>query len=156
MLALSLCIALAVMLALGVNRSIKPNVGATVLLAPVGVAATQANLTLYFDTQGYNSLMLVFAAGALTGAGAIAPGVVESDDHTTWTTVDPTQLDWSGSVGPNNANPAATGFTAGQTVRVGYLGNKRYVTGALTLLSGTSAIVGVTAIPGEPSQLPLS
>lgn len=151
---ITMCVAMAFCGALMVNRSLKPNIKETLILAPVAVSATQANTTLFIDTQGCNSAMLTFTCGAITGAAVIVPGVVDSPDGTTWTVVDPTLLDWGGTVGPNNANPYTAGFTAGVAIRVGYLGQNRYVGASLTLVSGTSAIIGIVGYKSDLTILP--
>lgn len=99
------------------------------------------------DTQGYESLEFILQAGVIT-AGVVSPVLNDGDDS-----------------GLSDAAAVAAAFrlgaltvldTSNTTVRVGYVGKKRYV--RLSALSATSAnlLAGAVAVLSNPRSAPVA
>src|SRR3954453_22608814 len=96
-------------------RDIVSNFGVSQAVAPAVLTAT--NTSAGIDLNGFNAAAVVINTGALVGAAVFVPKLQESDDNSTFTDVVAADL-----VGTFPAQLAATSI-----IKVGYIGNKRYV-----------------------------
>jgi hypothetical protein len=99
-------------------------------------AATGATI----DTQGYMSVGFVVSVDAITD-GTHTVKVQESDDGTSWSDVDPSQLDG-----------AFVALTANSVQYAFYTGYKRYVRGASSSTGTTGAGFSMIGLLGRPNH----
>jgi hypothetical protein len=127
-------------------RDLKSSIKPVQSLVPISRNAA-ANGT-GVDTLGYNSASVVFSAGAIGGTASptFTFELQESDDNSTFTAV--------AAADRRGTNPVVT--TANVIAQVGYIGNKRYIRGALKTVAGTSPTLdcGASVILGHPSVAP--
>jgi hypothetical protein len=123
-------------------RDLYSNIGVVEVLAPAVQTATVA--TTGVDVEGFEGLVFNIETGALVGSAEFSVTLNDSPDNSTWTAVDSSLYD-------SNA-PAI--LAADTSYKVGYRGWQRYVQAVLTLASGTSLVIGVTAIKGFPHFRP--
>lgn len=128
-------------------RDIVHNLKAAIAVAPAARSASVDGPAV--DLKGFDSVALVVATGAVTGAGNMTVKLQESD---TTTAGDFTDVAAEHLQGTGLANP----LTADSTTKIGYRGFKRYLRAVLTLNSGTSVTVGATFILGHASERPVA
>ncbi|AJE47181.1 hypothetical protein [Celeribacter indicus] len=114
-------------------RDLYNNIVTLPALAPAvhTAAATGAGI----DTARSRSAAFVVSTGAVVGSADFGVSLQESDDGTSWKSVDAAQV---------QSNAPAT-LEADSAYRLGYLGSKRYVRLALTRAGGTSLALGAVA-----------
>ncbi|RWB65658.1 hypothetical protein [Mesorhizobium sp.] len=128
-------------------RDLYNDLGFSQSLAPAARNAS-ANGT-GVDTNGYSGAVFVISAGAWTD-GTHTFDMQESDDNTTFTSVDAGQLQGSEPV-------VSSAPTASKVYKVGYLGTKRYVRVAVTVAGATTgAIYGASILLGHAATKPVS
>jgi hypothetical protein len=120
------------------TREFVHSVAAKQLLADATVTTPQTTATL--DTQNYDSATFLIRAGA-TAPAPTSIVMNESDDDSTYTPVAAAEIIGTADV----ANWAVS-----KTLRLGYVGTKRYV--QLVITPNGSTIVGVTGLLGLPDQ----
>ncbi|CZT34621.1 hypothetical protein [Rhizobium sp. 9140] len=125
-------------------RDIVHNLGAVLAIAPADIAANINGASI--DLLGFDSVAFVATTGAITGAGAFALKLQESDDNTAWNDVAANQYQ----------APLAGNLAANGTAKVGYRGFKRYVRPVLTKASGTSIFASVIAIKAHAVDRPVA
>ena len=114
-------------------------------VVPVAIGANGTITGLVKDRQGYGSVVIEILYGSVTTTGSVVTAVVKDGDVTgTMTSVADTYLNGTEALA---SLPAATPRTAGTTKevvkRIGYKGNKRYVSVDLVKTGVTS--VGIVA-----------
>lgn len=123
--------------------------------AAIGANATKSGIVV--DRQGYGGVEFVASYGSVTTTGTVVTLVVKEGDATgTMTSVADTYLLGTEALA---SLPAATPRTAGTTKevtkRIGYIGNKRYVTVDAVQTGVTSVgCVAVAAILAFPESAP--
>ncbi|MBZ9999639.1 MULTISPECIES: hypothetical protein [unclassified Mesorhizobium] len=125
-------------------RDLANNIGAVQAVAPAVLTAT--NTSAAIDLLGFNGAAVIINTGAIAGSGNFTPKLQESDDGTTFTDVAASDL-----VG---TFPAA--LVATSVVKVGYIGNRRYVRTVLTLNSGTSVAASAVIVKGRAASKPVA
>ncbi|MER9422601.1 hypothetical protein NKI88_09100 [Mesorhizobium sp. M0317] len=125
-------------------RDLANSIGAVQAVAPAVLTAT--NTSAAIDLLGFNGAAVIINTGAIAGSGNFTPKLQESDDGTNFTDVAAADL-----VG---AFPAA--LVAASVVKVGYIGNRRYVRTVLTLNSGTSIAASATVLKGRAASRPVA
>ncbi|MDM8167159.1 hypothetical protein [Roseovarius sp.] len=121
------------------------NIGVVQAVAPAVLSAT--NTADPIDLIGFNAATVVINTGAIVSSGDFTAKLQESEDGSTgWADVAAAHL--SGSF------PAS--LEANATVKVGYIGYRRYVRMVLTKNSGTSIAAGVTIVKGHPADAPVT
>ncbi|QGM46653.1 hypothetical protein [Methylocystis heyeri] len=125
-------------------RDLYSNVGVVQALAPAVQSATVD--TAAIDLEGFEGLAFIIETGALVGAAEFSVSLQDSADGTTFNAVDPTLVD----------SNAPQYLAADASYKVGYRGFNRYVQAVLTLVSGTSLVIGVTALKGFPHSAPVA
>jgi hypothetical protein len=126
-------------------RDIVSNIGAVQVVAPA--VFTGNNTSAAIDLSGFGSAALVVNTGAIAGDGSFSIVLQESDETT------------GGSFTPVAADDMIGEFpsplSADSTVKVGYIGNRRYVRAVLTRASGTSLALGAVLVKGNPRHAPV-
>ncbi len=123
----------------------------TVVSAAIGANATKTGLVV--DRQGYGGVEFIASYGSVTTTGSVATLVIKEGDVTgTMTSVADTYLLGTEALA---SLPAATPRTAGSTKevskRIGYVGNKRYVSADVVQTGVTSVgVVGVNVVLHSP------
>lgn len=126
-------------------RDIANNLGIVQAVAPAVLSATDTSTGI--DLLGFNSAALVINTGAIVGAGDFTPKLQESDAAGSGYT-DVATGDLVGTF------PAS--LAADSVVKVGYIGNKRYVRTVLTKNGGTSIAAGAVVVKGRAASRPVA
>lgn len=120
------------------------NIGVVQAVAAAVLSAT--NTADPIDLLGFNAATVVINTGAIVSDGDFTAKLQESEDGSTdWTDVDAAHL--------SGAFPGS--LEANATVKVGYIGYRRYIRTVLTKNSGTSIAAGVTIVKGHPADAPV-
>lgn len=131
-------------------RDITNHVHVTPAFRPkAAVTDGTAQVSVTCDRRGYDSVMLALVLGTLTDADAVWSVLIEdSDDDSTYAAVVDEYL---------TGTEALAGFTFaddGETRKIGYTGNKRYVRATIddtTANTGDLYVAGVWVL-GHPSR----
>jgi len=126
-------------------------------IVPVAIGANGTVTGLVKDRQGYGGVEIMTSYGAVTTTGSIVTLVVKEGDVTgTMTSVaDADLLGTEALASLPAATPRTAGTTKEVTKRVGYKGNKRYVSGDL-VKTGTTSVgtMGITILLHSPYNAP--
>jgi len=139
------------------TKDLHNNMRTKTTIAPVAIGANATKTGVVVDRQGYGGVEFVASYGAVTTTGTVVTLVVKEGDVTgTMTSVADTYLLGTEALA---SLPAATPRTAGTTKevtkRVGYVGNKRYVSVDAVSTGVTSVgCVGVAAVLHSPYIAP--
>jgi hypothetical protein len=123
--------------------------------AAIGANATKTGLVK--DRQGYGGVEFIAAYGAVTTTGTVVTLVVKEGDVTgTMTSVaDADLLGTEALASLPAATPRTAGTTKEVTKRIGYRGNKRYVSVDAVQTGVTSVgCISVTAVLHSPHNAP--
>lgn len=134
------------------TRDLHNNINPKRAISPVSVADNTAQVSQIIDTNGYESLEFIIAAGSLTDADVTFTVLVE----------DGAQANLSDSVAVDDKfllgteAVAAFVFSDDDKVRkIGYTGPKRYVRLTITPVNNASAaLLSAVAILGHPHNRP--
>jgi len=99
------------------------------------------------DLQGFNAALVVVATGAIVSSGDFTTKLQESDTEGSGYT-DVAAADLLGEF------PAS--LEASSVVKVGYVGNKRYIRTVTTKNSGTSIAAAIVVVKGHASDAPVA
>jgi hypothetical protein len=138
-------------------RDLHDNCRTVMGVSPVAIGANGTLTGLVKDRQGYGGVEIIAAYGAVTTTGTVVTLVVKEGDVTgTMTSVANADLLGTEALA---SLPAATPRTAGTTKevtkRVGYIGQKRYVSCDAVKTGVTSVgVVGVTILLHSPHVAP--
>lgn len=139
-------------------RDLHSNVKTVRVLSPIALTTTVGAATKIVDLQGYQGCEFVISAGTRTTTTAtVTPVIKEGSATGTLTSVADTNL--VGTEANATIGAAATlvsGTHKNVVKRIGYVGNKRYVTCQLVPASSTSFIAGVTAVLSKPTNAPVA
>jgi hypothetical protein len=127
------------------------------VITPAEIGANATKTGLVVDRQGYGGVEFIAAYGSVTTTGTIVTLVVKEGDVTgTLTSVaDADLLGTEALASLLAATPRAAGTTKEVTKRVGYRGNKRYVSVDAVQTGVTSVgAVGVFALLHSPYNAP--
>ena len=134
------------------------NVAAKRVIAPIAIGANATKTGKVIDRQGYGGVEIVASYGAVTTTGTIVTLVVKEGDVTgTLTSVaDADLLGTEALAGlPVQATARTSEVGKNVTKRVGYKGNKRYIS-VDAISTGTTSVgaVSVEALLHSPSVGP--
>jgi hypothetical protein len=127
------------------------------VISPLAIGANATKSGIVIDRQGYGGVEFLASYGAVTTTGSVVTLVVKEGDVTgTLTSVaDADLLGTEALASLPAATPRAAGTTKEVTKRVGYRGNKRYVTVDAVQTGTTSVgVIGVAAILHSPNLAP--
>ncbi len=127
-------------------RDLANNIGVVQAVAPAVLSAT--NTSAAIDLAGFESAAVVINTGAIAGDGDFTAKLQESDTTTAGDFTDVAAGDLAGSF------PAS--LEANAVVKVGYVGNKRYLRTVLTKNGGTSIAGGAVVIKGNAHDRPVA
>ncbi|PWR24221.1 hypothetical protein [Zavarzinia aquatilis] len=127
-------------------RDLTHSIGPVQAVKPVVLTATDTSAAV--DLAGFNAAGIVVSTGAIAGSGDFTAKLQESDTTTSGDFDDVAAGDLIGSF------PAS--LAADSTVKVGYVGNKRYVRTVVTKNSGTSIAASVVVIRGHADTRPVA
>ena len=138
-------------------RDLHNNARTKTVISPLAIGANATKTGLVVDRQGYGGVEFIASYGAVTTTGTIVTLVVKEGDVTgTMTSVaDASLLGTEALASLLAATPRAAGTTKEVTKRIGYKGNKRYVSVDAVQTGVTSVgVVGVAALLFEPNNAP--
>lgn len=127
------------------------------VISPVAVGVTGTGLTgAIIDRKGYGGVEFVIGYGAVTATGAtVTITALEGDVTGTMTSVaDGDLLGTEALAGLAATTGRTSGVSTNVTKRLGYKGNKRYVTLKEVPTATAAAIVGIHAILHNPQVAP--
>lgn len=138
-------------------RDLHNNMRSKVTVAAVAIGANATKTGIVIDRQGYGGVEFVASYGSVTTTGTIATLVVKEGDVTgTMTSVADANLLGTEALASLLAGARVAGAGKEVSKRVGYKGNKRYVSVDVVQTGVTSVgVVGVNAILFEPSNAPV-
>jgi hypothetical protein len=136
------------------------NVKALRVIAPIAIGANATKSGKVIDRQGYNGVEFVASYGAVTTTGTIVTLVVKEGDATgSLTSVADSDLLGTEALASLPVQATARTSEVGKNVtkRIGYKGNKRYVT-VDAISTGTTSVgcVSVEALMHNPNIAPVS
>jgi hypothetical protein len=126
-------------------RDLVHNIGAVQVVAPAVLSAT--NTSAAIDLAEFGSAALIINTGAIAGSGDFTAKLQESD------------LSGSGYADVAAANLIGTfpaSLAADSVVKIGYIGDKRYLRTVITKNSGTSIAAGAVLVKGNPRHAPVA
>jgi hypothetical protein len=138
-------------------RDLHNNLRTKTVISPLAIGANATKTGLVVDRQGYGGVEFLASYGAVTTTGTIVTLVVKEGDVTgTMTSVaDADLLGTEALASLLAATPRTAGTTKEVTKRVGYKGNKRYVSVDAVQTGVTSVgVVAVAALLTEPANAP--
>jgi hypothetical protein len=127
-------------------RDLAHNIAAVQAVAPVVLSAT--NTSAAIDLAGFESAAVVINTGAIVSAGDFTAKLQESDTTTSGDFADVAAADLVGTL------PAS--LEAASVVKVGYVGNKRYLRTVITKNGGTSIAAGAVVVKGNAHSRPVA
>jgi hypothetical protein len=126
-------------------------------ITPVAIGANGTITGLVKDRQGYGGIEILVAYGSVTTTGSVVTLVVKEGDVTgTMTSVaDASLLGTEALASLPAATPRTAGTTKEVTKRIGYVGNKRYVSCDMVKTGVTSVgMVSATILLHSPYNGP--
>ena len=138
------------------SRDLHNNVRTKTVISPLAIGANATKTGIVIDRQGYIGCLFMASYGAVTTTGSIVTLVVKEGDVTgTLTSVADTDLQGTEALASLLAGARVAGTGKEVTKRVGYVGNKRYVSVDAVQTGTTSAgVVGVAAVLSHPDLAP--
>jgi hypothetical protein len=133
------------------------NIRTKTVISPLAIGANATKSGLVIDRQGYGGVEFIASYGAVTTTGTIVTLVVKEGDATGSLTsvADADLLGTEALASLPAATPRAAGSTKEVTKRIGYKGNKRYVTVDAVQTGTTSVgVIGVAALLHSPNNAP--
>lgn len=133
------------------------NIAVKRVISPVAIGANATKTGIVIDRQGYGGIEFIASYGAVTTTGTIDTLVVKEGDVTgTLTSVaDADLLGTEALASLLAATPRTSGTTQNVSKRIGYKGNKRYVS-VNAISTGVTSVgcVGIDAILHSPGVGP--
>ena len=126
-------------------RDLANNIGAVQAVAPAVLSAT--NTSAAIDLQGFESAAVVINTGAIVSSGDFTAKLQESDTTTSGDFADVAAADLVGTF------PAS--LEADSVVKIGYLGDKRFLRTVITKNGGTSIAAGAVIVKGRAHRCPV-
>jgi hypothetical protein len=126
------------------------------VISPVAIGANATKTGIVIDRQGYGGVEFVASYGSVTTTGSIVTLVVKEGDVTgTLTSVSDSYLLGTEALASLLAGARVAGTGKEVTKRIGYIGNKRYVS-VDAVQTGTTSVgcVGVAALLHSPNVAP--
>jgi hypothetical protein len=141
------------------SKDLHNNIETETVITPVAIGANGTVTGLVVDRQGYGGVEFAVAYGSVTTTGTVVTLVVKEGDVTgTMTSVaDASLLGTEALASLLAATPRTAGTTKEVTKRIGYVGNKRYVS-VDAVKSGVTSVgaLSVTAVLHQPNNAPTS
>ena len=138
-------------------RDLHSNIRTKTVISPLAIGANATKSGIVIDRQGYGGVEFIASYGAVTTTGSVVTLVVKEGDATgsLASVADADLIGTEALASLPAATPRAAGTTKEVTKRVGYIGNKRYVTVDAVQTGTTSVgVIGVAAILHSPHNAP--
>lgn len=132
------------------------NIRTKTVISPLAIGANATKSGLVIDRQGYGGVEFLAYYGAVTTTGTVVTLVVKEGDVTgTLTSVADSDLLGTEALASLGAGARVAGVGKEVTKRIGYRGNKRYVTVDAVQTGTTSVgVVAVAAVLHNPNVAP--
>lgn len=140
-------------------RDVHNNIKAIRTISPIALGTTGTGKTgKPVDTLGYLGVELVLSYGAITATNATVIPVIKHGDATgTMTSVaDADLLGTEAAAGISATSARASGTSKNVTKRIGYIGEKRYVSASLVNTVSAGIVAGADVILTRPSRRPVA
>lgn len=139
-------------------RDLHNNMRTKVTVSAIALGAPATKTGIVIDRQGYGGVEFVASYGAVTTTGSAATLVIKEGDVTgTMTSVADASLLGTETLASLLAGARVAGTGKEVSKRVGYKGNKRYVSCDVVSTGTTSlGVVGVNVILTEPDNAPVT
>jgi hypothetical protein len=137
-------------------KDLHNNVRTKTVISPLAIGANATKSGIVVDRQSYGGVEFIMSYGAVTTTGSIVTVVaLEGDVTGTMTSVADTYLLGTEALASLAAGARVAGTGKEVTKRLGYVGNKRYVTVNAVQTGVTSVgVVGVAAVLHSPYNAP--
>lgn len=139
------------------NKDLHSNIRTKTVISPLAIGANATKSGVVIDRQGYGGVEFIASYGAVTTTGSVVTLVCKDGDATGSLTsvADAYLLGTEALASLPAATPRTAGSTKEVTKRLGYKGNKRYVTIDAVQTGTTSVgVIGVAAILHSPQNAP--
>ena len=132
-----------------IKRSLSP-----VVIGTTGVGKTGKPV----DTSGFGGVEIIVSYGAITATAAVfTPSILEGDVTGTMTPVAAGDLLGSNTgAGLAATTPRTSGVSMNVTKRIGYIGDKRYVSGKVVSTVTAATLVGIDVLLTKPRFAPVA
>jgi len=137
-------------------KDLHNNMRTRTTIAPVAIGANATKTGIVIDRQGYGGVEFVMSYGSVTTTGTIVTIVAKEGDATgTMTSIADTYLLGTEVLASLLAGARVAGTGKEVTKRLGYVGNKRYVS-VDAVQTGTTSVgcVGVAVVLHSPYNAP--
>lgn len=138
-------------------RDLHSNIRTKTVITPTAIGPNATKSGLVIDRQGYGGVEFIAAYGSVTTTGTVVTLVVKDGDATGSLTsvADDYLIGTEALASLLAATPRTAGTTKEVTKRIGYIGNKRYVT-VNAVQTGTTSVgcVSVEAVLHSPENAP--
>ena len=127
------------------------------VIAPIAIGGNATKTGVVVDRQGYGGVEFIINYGAVTTTGSLVMVIVKDGDVTgTLTAVSDAYLQGTEVLASLlQGSRAVAGVGKEVTKRIGYKGNKRYVSAdTVSTVSATTGCVGITALLHTPYNAP--
>lgn len=140
-------------------KDLHSNIKALTAIKPVAVGTTGTGQTgKVIDRRGYNSVEFLVSYGNITATNAVFTVTLKEGDVTgTMTSVaDADIVGTEAGAGIAASTPRASGSNMVVTKRLGYRGNKRYVSCSVKSTITAATIIAAQAVLGDPAIAPVA
>ena len=137
-------------------KDLHNNVRTKTVISPLAIGGNATKSGIVVDRQAYGGVEFIMSYGAVTTTGSVVTVVaLEGDVTGTMTSVADTYLLGTEALASLAAGARVAGTGKEVTKRLGYVGNKRYVTVNAVQTGVTSVgVVGVAAVLHSPYNAP--
>jgi hypothetical protein len=137
-------------------KDLHNNMRTRTIISPLAIGANGTKTGLVIDRQGYGGVEFVMTYGAVTTTGTIVTIVAKEGDATgSMTSIADTSLLGTEALASLLAGARVAGTGKEVTKRLGYTGNKRYVSVDAVQTGTTSVgVVGVVGVLHSPYNAP--
>lgn len=140
-------------------RDIHHDMSVQRVISPVALGTTGTGKTgKIIDRKGYESIELIVSYGSVTATNAVVTLLVKEGDVTgTMTSVaDADLISLEATAGLAAAATRTSGTTKNVSKRIGYIGNKRYITASLVNTVSAGIVAGIDAVLSDAARRPVA
>lgn len=139
-------------------RDLHNNMDVERVLSPQAKTTIAMQLGKVIDLKGYEGCEFVISYGEITATDATLTPLIKDGDvtGTLASVADTYLLGTEAGAGIAAGTPRTSNSNKNVTKRIGYIGNKRYVTAGLSSTVTAATIVSIDVIKGMPSRQPVA
>jgi hypothetical protein len=127
------------------------------VIYPILVGAPEKKMGAVIDRQGYNGIEFIICYGEITEQTNSCTVEIQDGSVTgTLTEVADAYLQGTEALASITAVAKVAGTNSACTKRIGYKGNKRYVTANITSVVSSTGMIGVAALLYNPTNAPVA